>query len=51
MRPLACVKVNCPALNRELAERGRIEEFKRLCAALDDIQTKLWELVTAHEEQ
>jgi hypothetical protein len=51
MRPLACVKVNCPALNRELEERGGIEEFKRLCAALDDIQTKLWELVTAHEEQ
>jgi len=50
MRPLACVKVNCPALNRELEERGELEEFKRLCASLDEIQTQLWELVSAHEE-
>jgi len=49
MRPLACVKVNCPALNRELEERGDMGAFKQLCDQLDDIQTKLWELVTAHE--
>jgi len=50
MRPLACVKVNCPALNLKLEERGELEEFKRLCAAIDGIQTRLWELVSAHEE-
>jgi hypothetical protein len=50
MRPLACVKVNCPALNRELEKRGDLEEYKRLCVALDDIQTKLWELVSIPEE-
>jgi hypothetical protein len=50
MRPLACVKVNCPPLNRALEERGQIAEFKRLCSELDDIQTQLWELVSAHEE-
>jgi len=50
MRPLACVKVNCPALNRELEERGDLEGFRRLCEALDDVQTKLWGLVSAFEE-
>jgi hypothetical protein len=51
MRPLACVKVNCPPLNRTLEERGELEEFKRLCAELDDIQTLLWELVSADRER
>jgi hypothetical protein len=50
MRPLACVKVNCPALNRKLEEQGKLEQFKRLCDALDVIQTELWELVSAAEE-
>jgi hypothetical protein len=50
MRPLACVKVNCPPLNRALEERGDIAEFKRFCSELDDIQTKLWELVNPQEE-
>jgi hypothetical protein len=51
MRPLACVKVNCPELNMKLEERGELEEFKRLCAALDEIQMQLWKLVSAHEER
>jgi hypothetical protein len=50
MRPLACVKVNCPDLNMKLEEQGELEEFKRLCAALDEIQTLLWKLISAHEE-
>jgi hypothetical protein len=50
MRPLACVKVNCPALNRKLEERGELEEFKRLCASLDDIQMQLWKLISPYEE-
>jgi hypothetical protein len=45
MRPLACVKVNCPHLNQILEERGELSEFKKICEAIDDIQTRLWELV------
>ncbi|MCX5885609.1 MAG: hypothetical protein NT096_06850 [Proteobacteria bacterium] len=50
MRPLPCVKVNCSHLNQVLEERGELSEFKKLCEALDDIQTRLWELVGADEE-
>ncbi|HUT83202.1 MAG TPA: hypothetical protein VMX95_01030 [Thermodesulfobacteriota bacterium] len=50
MRPLPCVKVNCAHLNQVLEERGELSEFKKLCEALDDIQTRLWELVGAQEE-
>jgi len=50
MRPLPCVKVNCAHLSQVLEERGELSEFKKLCEALDDIQTRLWELVSAHEE-
>jgi len=45
MRPFACVKVNCVHLNRALVERGKLPEFKRLCAVLDEIQTNIWELI------
>jgi len=50
MRPFPCVKVNCAHLNRVLEERGELSEFKKLCGALDNIQTRLWELVGAQEE-
>ena len=45
MRPFACVKVNCTGVNTMLVERGQLEEFKRLCAQVDDIQTQLWQIV------
>jgi hypothetical protein len=50
MRPFACVKVNCLNLNQALEERGEFPEFKKLCEALDEIQTKIWELIDEHEE-
>jgi hypothetical protein len=50
MRPFACVKVNCSHLNQILEERGVFPEFKKLCEALDDIQTSIWKLIDEHEE-
>ena len=50
MRPLACVKVNCQKLNQVLEEQGARSQFKQLSEAIDDIQTKLWELVGNNEE-
>ena len=50
MRPLACIKVNCANLNRILEERGDLPEFRRICEAIDLIQTRLWELVAEHQE-
>jgi len=49
MRPLACVKVNFGGVNTMLAERGQREEFKSLCAQVDDIQTELWKIVNAYD--
>ena len=50
MRPIACVNVNCANLNRILEERGDLPEFRRICEAIDLIQTRLWELVAEHQE-
>ena len=49
MRPFACIKVNCLHLNQVLEARDGLPQFRKLCEALDDIQTRIGDLIDEHE--